>query len=97
MITTEQTTEFDQNLQQMARILHDLCQPLTSLQCRMEMAEITGKAQDYRDAVTLGLPECGRLYGHVTALRKLVHSLGSVAPRTAEPARPNVRALTEIA
>ena len=35
-------------MRQMSRLLHDLCQPLTTLQCRLELATLTGTDQGYR-------------------------------------------------
>ena len=62
--------------------LHDLCQPLTTLQCRLEMAELIGTPDAYREAVETGLTECARLTRSVVP-----------APRDRSPCRavPRVR------
>jgi hypothetical protein len=62
-------------VQQMSTVLHDLCQPLTALQCRLQMAELMNSCEDYREAVTLGISECARLAGHVHSLRELLSGM----------------------
>jgi signal transduction histidine kinase len=59
---------------QMGKVLHDLCQPLTTLQCRLEMATLAGTDQDYREAVDLGLAECARLAEAVGSMREIVRA-----------------------
>jgi hypothetical protein len=54
--------------------LHDLCQPLTTLRCRLELAGLIGTVEAYRDAVELGLRECVRLVEGVELLREIVRS-----------------------
>ena len=41
--------------------VHDLCQPLTTLQCRLELATLTCTPESYREAVEDGLAECRRM------------------------------------
>jgi hypothetical protein len=60
--------------EEMRRALHDLCQPLTTLQCRLELAEVTGTEEAYREAVCLGLAECARLVQAVGSMREIVCS-----------------------
>jgi hypothetical protein len=62
------------NMKQMGRALHDLCQPLTTLQCRLELATLTGTDQGYREAVDLGLAECARLAAAVGSMREIVRA-----------------------
>lgn len=69
-----------------ARLVHDLCQPLTTLQCRLEIAGLVGTAQAYHEAVDAGLEECGRLMDCVASLRELV-----VAARQASVSRPGTQ------
>ncbi len=59
-------------MNQMRQALHDLCQPLTALQCRLELAPLGGTDEDYREAVQLGLVECGRLMQGVEAMQRIV-------------------------
>lgn len=61
-------------LEQMGRALHDLCQPLTTLQCRLEIAGLVGTAEAYRDAVDLGLLECARLVERVQSMREILQA-----------------------
>jgi signal transduction histidine kinase len=56
----------------MGRALHDLCQPLTTLQCRLEMAQMQGTAEAYREAVEKGLVECERLTELVKSMRTML-------------------------
>ncbi|GAC1658348.1 MAG: hypothetical protein NVS9B15_19980 [Acidobacteriaceae bacterium] len=62
-------------LKQIGVTLHDLCQPLTTLQCRLEMARILDTDADYREAVTFGLAECARLADCVATMREALRSL----------------------
>lgn len=70
-------------MRQLSKALHDLCQPLTTLQCRLEMAGVAGTAEAYRQAVELGLEECSRLMDAVESMRGIVRA----AVQKAESAR----------
>jgi hypothetical protein len=61
-------------MEQISQALHDLCQPLTTLQCRLEIAQLSGSQEDYRDAVKLGLIECERLIDGVGVMREIVRT-----------------------
>jgi len=61
-------------MEPMGQALHDLCQPLTTLQCRLELAGLVGSDSAYREAVKLGLIECERLARMAIAMRELVQS-----------------------
>lgn len=67
-----ESTSGDQGLEEMGKLLHDLCQPLTTLQCRLEMATLTCTAEGYREAVELGVIECARLVEAVRGMREIV-------------------------
>jgi hypothetical protein len=54
------------------QVLHDLCQPLTTLRCRLELAGLIGTVEAYREAVELGLGECVRLVDGVESMRAIV-------------------------
>ena len=54
--------------------LHDLCQPLTALRCRLELAGLTGTPEAYREAVSLGVVECERLVKVVDSMWEIVDS-----------------------
>ena len=60
-----------------AKALHDLCQPLTTLQCRLELAGVMGTDEAYREAVRLGLVECERLVEAVGSMREIVREARS--------------------
>jgi hypothetical protein len=81
----EQKDQKDQ-MDQISQALHDLCQPLTTLQCRLEIAQLGGTDEDYREAVQLGLVECDRLIEGVGVMRKIVRE-----SRSGEAERAGVR------
>jgi signal transduction histidine kinase len=60
---------------ELKKALHDLCQPLTTLQCRLEMAGVVGTAEAYREAVELGLVECSRLLSAIDTMREVVRAV----------------------
>ena len=62
----------EQEMRRIATALHDLCQPLTLLQCRLEMAGLIGTAEAYREAVEAGLVECARVSEAVASMRKIM-------------------------
>jgi hypothetical protein len=64
-------------MERMGKALHDLCQPLTTLQCRLELAGVVGTAEAYREAVRLGLVECERLAESVSSMREIVRAARS--------------------
>lgn len=59
-------------MEQVVHVLHSLCQPLTTLQCRLEMAGLVDTLEAYRETVNVGLGECARLVDGVEALRGIV-------------------------
>jgi hypothetical protein len=61
-------------MDRISQALHDLCQPLTTLQCRLEIAQLSGLQEDYRDAVKLSLVECERLIEGVGVMREIVRT-----------------------
>ena len=71
----------EDEIRRMGAVLHDLCQPLTTLQCRLEMAQQIATPQAYRDAVDAGMIECARLSAAVNSMREVVRA---VTRRTAE-------------
>jgi hypothetical protein len=73
-------------MEQVSGALHDLCQPLTTLQCRLELAGMAGTAEAYREAVNLGLVECARLVAAVGSIREIVYG----APDRAEIVQPRI-------
>ncbi len=76
--------EQNKGMEEMGRVLHELCQPLTTLQCRLEMAGLIGTVEGYREAVDHGLAECSRLVQAVGSMReilRLTQQAGEVARR----------------
>ena len=52
--------------------LHDLCQPLTVLQCKLELGLMKGGEEATQAAVVEGLRECKRLNAAVAMMRNLM-------------------------
>jgi signal transduction histidine kinase len=50
--------------------LHDLCQPLTTLQGRLELAQLLGDAQSLKEAVASGVVEAQRICSAVERMRE---------------------------
>jgi hypothetical protein len=63
-----------EGMRRIGKALHDLCQPLTTLQCRLELAQVLGTPEAYREATELGLAECIRLSEAVGSMRAIVRS-----------------------
>jgi len=59
-------------MEQLGRELHELCQPLTTLQCGLELAGLTDTPEAYRAAVIAGLNECARVAERVRLMREIV-------------------------
>lgn len=61
---------------------HDLSQPLTTLQCRLELAQILGDEQSMREAVCEGLEDCTRVFAAIRAMRlKILRTLEEAEAR----------------
>ncbi len=60
--------------------LHRLCQPLTVLQCRLALSELTGERNAMQEAIREALRECGRMNAAVGTMREMLQQ----AVRTAE-------------
>ena len=59
-------------MEQMGKQLHELCQPLTTLQCSLELAGLTDTTEAYRVAVRAALNECARVAERVRLMREMV-------------------------
>ena len=59
-------------MKQIARVLHDLCQLLTTLRCRLELAGLIGTVEAHREAVERGLADCMRLVEALESMREIV-------------------------
>jgi len=53
-------------------LLHELCQPLTVLQCRLAMGEMSDEPEAMREAIGAALRECARLNNAVHAIREML-------------------------
>jgi hypothetical protein len=56
----------------MDHALHELCQPLTVLQCRLAMGELIGGQDAMRDAITEALVECARINLAIGLMRDML-------------------------
>ncbi|MEO6924143.1 MAG: hypothetical protein ABI142_09985 [Bryocella sp.] len=56
-------------VEQMEKELHDLCQPLTTLQCRLELAEMCADEASLMEAVRGGLQETERMFVGIEGIR----------------------------
>ena len=52
------------------RLLHELCQPLTVLQCRLAIGELEGEPEAMREAIEM-------VYARGLLLREIASSLGT--------------------
>lgn len=57
-------------LSQMHADLHDLCQPLTALQCRLEIGRMIGDESDLIGTIDGGLEETKRMFEVINRIRK---------------------------
>jgi len=57
-------------LDQMHADLHDLCQPLTALQCRLEIGRMLGHDSALQEAVDGGLEETKRMFEVINQMRQ---------------------------
>lgn len=72
---SQDATERERVMAQIGEALHDLCQPLTALQCRLEIGRMTALTSVGEDAAAGWaecMRECERLNVSVTAMRTLV-------------------------
>jgi signal transduction histidine kinase len=61
-----------------AAALHDLCQPLTALQCSLDLGQMQDDTQSMRASMEGALQECARLRVAVARMRTMVRQgLGS--------------------
>lgn len=59
-------------VEQMDGLLHGFCQPLTVLQCRLALGELSGEPSAMRTAIGEALGECARLNEKVGAMREML-------------------------
>ncbi len=58
------------DLEQRHAELHDLCQPLTALQCRLEMGRMLGQPGSLEEAVDGSLEETRRMFEVIVRIRQ---------------------------
>jgi hypothetical protein len=61
--------------------LHDLCQPLTALQCRLEMGRMLGHPEALEEAVKGGLEETRRMFHIIAHMRQRLLEIEEEARR----------------
>jgi hypothetical protein len=61
-------------LQQVNADLHDLCQPLTALQCRLEIGKTLGYESALQEAVNGSLCETKRIFNVIAHMRRRLQS-----------------------
>jgi hypothetical protein len=59
--------------------LHDLCQPLTALQCRLELARMLGHTEALEEAVHGGLEETRRMFEIIAHMRQRLQEIEEAA------------------
>ena len=81
-------------LRELGRALHDLCQPLTTLQCRLELAQLQGTAEGHLEAVEKGLVDCERLTELVKSMRVMLRAAAGGEVDAKERAREGLEELS---
>lgn len=61
-------------LEEMDDLLHALCQPLTVLQCRLALGEMSDEPSAMRAAIGAALGECARMNERVGAMREMLQT-----------------------
>jgi hypothetical protein len=61
-------------VEQIDGLLHGFCQPLTVLQCRLALGELSGEPLEMRAAIGAALGECARLNEKVDAMREMLQA-----------------------
>ncbi|HSY37718.1 MAG TPA: hypothetical protein VK814_18330 [Acidobacteriaceae bacterium] len=69
------------DLEQSNLELHDLCQPLTALQCRLEMGRMLGNPEALEEAVKGGLEETRRMFRIIAHMRQRLVEMEEQAQR----------------
>jgi hypothetical protein len=73
LLVREVEKEFELGLAaRMDDALHELCQPLTVLQCRLAMGELIGAPDAMRSAIAEALVECTRVNISVGLMRTML-------------------------
>jgi hypothetical protein len=67
-------------LREIEKGLHDLCQPVTSLQCRLELGKMAGDREGLLEAVNGGLLETRRIFEDIERFRQRLQSISDREP-----------------
>ncbi len=59
-------------IETIAAALHDMCQPLTALQCRLELGGIRDSARAMREDIDGAMDDCARMMAAVSRMREVV-------------------------
>jgi signal transduction histidine kinase len=68
----------DDVLDQVHADLHELCQPLTALQCRLEIGRMMGNEEALLEAVDGGLEETRRMFEVIDRMRERLSREGTI-------------------
>lgn len=78
MTTSEKDKDVD-----VRQDLHDLSQPLTRLQWRLELARMTGDHAEVRESITAALEDLGELMERVRQMRSRTEAAPEIVGRVA--------------
>jgi ribosomal protein L29 len=67
------------SLEELDQALHELCQPLTALQCRLELGRVIGDRSSLQEAIDGGLEEAKRVCVIVARIRTWLRTQDAVA------------------
>jgi len=73
------TSRSEIDLEQSNVELHDLCQPLTALQCRLEVGRMLGGTEAFEEAVNGGLEETRRMFKIIGHMRQRLLEIQAAA------------------
>jgi hypothetical protein len=62
-------------IEQMDDLLHSMCQPLTVLQCRLSLGQMSREPCAMQEAIGLALKECARLNERVEGIREILQAM----------------------
>jgi hypothetical protein len=78
-------------IETIAAALHEMCQPLTALQCRLELGGIRDNAHAMREDIDGAMDDCARMMAAVGRMRAVVAAAREHGPQSVVK-RPNGRA-----
>jgi len=78
----EQNRLKKKQIETIAAALHDMCQPLTALQCRLELGGIRSSAHAMREDIDGAMKDCARMIAAVSRMRAVVAEAREQSPKT---------------